>query len=53
MSPEKAHAMDAHFLDKVRSLTQTSNNAREEAQSYAERIEDPDIKEQALRMLNM
>lgn len=44
---------ELRFLEQVRGLVATCNRAREEAEHYAEMIEDPDLKAQAQRLLDL
>ena len=44
---------ELRFLEQVRGLVATSNRARKEAEHYAEMIEDPDLKAQAQRLLDL
>ena len=44
-------AMEMRFLDKVRMLTSTADLALEEAEGYADKIDDPELKAQATRLL--
>jgi hypothetical protein len=44
---------DQRFLEKVRDLIRMSDNAREEAESYADRIEDTKLKAEAQRLLDI
>jgi hypothetical protein len=44
-------AYELRFLDQVRGLVATANRALEEAEQYADKIEDPELKAQANALL--
>lgn len=44
---------DEHYLVQVIKLNNFANMAREEAEQYAELIEDPEIKKQAMDALDL
>jgi hypothetical protein len=49
--PKSPPAYEVRFLEQVRGLVATANRALEEAEQYAEKIEDPTLKAQAQRLL--
>lgn len=49
---EEPPIQEVRFLEQVKKLIHTSNMAREEAESYAAMIEDPQIKAEAMRLLD-
>lgn len=44
---------DQAYLEQVRKLTATARMATEEAEMYTDQIEDPKLKEEAQRLLDL
>ena len=50
--PKTPSGQDVRFIEQVRNLVSTSKRAREEAEQYADGIDDPKLKAEAQRLLD-